>query len=366
MSDVRVRVVPVGEHRGLGWLAGLAGGAWALAFLGFRMGPYEPFGISKWWMVGIVLSAWIGGTLLSWRKRPYVAHARVHGGMLRAGSLVLRTDHELAASLARASRGFSILLSRRGKGAFVEVESEAEARRLLGAIGKPWPPRGQPWLEAPHRGVRFGQRLSAIAGVISAMLYSIFVGGFSASHLKGVFGFPALIFGGIASVLYMLDPILRRPLRPGAGTERLRAGSVVDAHVRLHETSPVSAGEPSPAPATARVQVLEPAGEPPRAWLERIDALGRGDGGYRGDAPAPEELLAILEDASAPDAARLASARILALRHGKHEGELRARIADEALAPRLRVVLAADPAEAAAEIEASAPLFEAERARLSS
>ena len=104
--------------------------------------------------------------------------------------------------------------------------------------------------------------------------------------------------------------------------------------------------------------VLEPAGEAPRAWLERIDALGRGEGGYRGDAPAAEELVSILEDETASASARLASARLLALRHGRAEDELRARIGDDVLARRIRVVVEPDPSAAAEELESAPPLFE--------
>lgn len=360
--SVRVRVVPVATHRLTGWIAGLSGATWAVGLLGFRIGLDDSLGMSRWWLASLALSAWIGGTLLWWNKAPFVARARVEGGVLRAGALALRADHALAVRVARAPRGIGIALSRSGEGAFLEVESESEARHLLGELGVRWPGRGDVALVVPHRGVRIAQRLAGLAGLLSALLYGVFVGGIGAMGMKGVFGFPALILGGLASVLYVFDAVFRSVLRPGARTTHMLGRSAVDAHARLHDRAQVLASEPRSDEPPARIRILDAAGEPPRAWLERIDAMAQGAGGYRGEVPGEAELDAILDDAYAPVAARLAAARLLATRHGRAGDELGRRV-DPALEPRLRVVVQQDAEAAARAIEASAPVFEAEPAR---
>lgn len=362
MNPVRVRVVPVTEVRLPGWIAGLAGGALSIAYLGMGLWRHPPLGISKWWMVAVVLSAWIGGTLLSWRRTPAVARAIHDGRVLRAGPLAVRTDEALSARVARGARGYSVVFARRGAGAFLEVESEVEARRLLAMARVPWPGGGDVVLEVPHRGIRFGQRISGVVGVACALLYGIFVGGLGMGTLKGVFGITALVFGAAASFLYVFDPLLRSTLRPGAGQAPALGTTLVDAHARLHDRSPVRSDEPGPATALpARVAALASVDEDTRAWIARIDAIGAAKDAYRGDAPSAAELGTILEDASASPSARLAAARLLALRHGAGEGELRARVADEALASRVRLAITADPLEAAEALEALAPVFVAVR-----
>jgi hypothetical protein len=41
--------------------------------------------------------------------------------------------------VARAKRGYSVVVARAGRGAFFEVETEADARRLLRMVGVSWP-----------------------------------------------------------------------------------------------------------------------------------------------------------------------------------------------------------------------------------
>jgi len=366
MNGVRVRAIPVDEVTLEAWIVAVLGGLWSIAYLGGGNYDLVPF-VGKWWGVSVVLCTWIAGTLLATRRRPFVARAVVEKGVLRAGSLRIRVD-DAAARIARAERGYSVAISRAGHGAFFEVESEADARRLLAMIGVPWPGHGTVAFNQRQPHVRLVQRLCAMGGTLSAFLYGVFVAGLEMHDAKGVFGIGALVLGGLSSLLFVLDPFFRAFLRPGARERHLLGRDDVDAHARLHDLSTVDPDAAPPREAAtplAREAILAATNETTRAWLDRIDQMARGTGGYRGDAPAQEELYGILENPSADASARLAAARMLALAHGKGEPELRARIADDALAPRVRIVVAEDADAVADELDVTAPAFHLGRGKSS-
>lgn len=88
-------------------------------------------------------------------------------------------------------------------------------------------------------------------------------------------------------------------------------------------------------------------------WLRALEALARGGGGYREVSVRDEDLLRLVEDSSAPEAARAGAAIALRGREAQdEEARARVRVAAEATAsPRLRVALEAALGEGDASLE---------------
>lgn len=99
-----------------------------------------------------------------------------------------------------------------------------------------------------------------------------------------------------------------------------------------------------------RIEPLRRNGEAPRDWFARLDMQGRmletSSGAYRGNALAPEDLWAVLEDPEADAELRAAAARVL--RHSpKPEARVRidaalAAVRDDSTTRRLRIALRDD------------------------
>lgn len=363
-GGVRVRVVPLEYDRSTGCLVGLHGGAASFAYFGFRGGMdlVESTHVSRHWGATMVLGTWIAGTLLVWRQSPYLATARLEGGRLRLGGFSLPAT-SASVRVARADRGYSVAVASEGRGVFLEVESEREARRLLSLLGAPWPGRGDVEMATTHPGLAAARRVAGTIGLALAIAYGVAVAWFRLPDLWRLFGIGALAFGTLSTLLFFTAAFVKKPFRLGAKLQHDLGRAELDAHVRLHDRASIAAHDRDVPEPEARERVLAvDICEPTYRWLERIDALGRHADGYRGPLPSAEELSAIVADPAADLSVRFAAARLL-LRYGKDEQEIRACVADEAFAARLRIANLEDPAEAARELDALPPLFEAEKAR---
>lgn len=73
-------------------------------------------------------------------------------------------------------------------------------------------------------------------------------------------------------------------------------------------------------------------------WVSALEALLRGDGGFRDTAVSEDDVLAVLEDVSAPAEARIGAAIALA-RQGEDHADLVRMVAADVASPRLRVAL---------------------------
>lgn len=115
---------------------------------------------------------------------------------------------------------------------------------------------------------------------------------------------------------------------------------------------------PARVDATERVALLERRGEPPRAWLARVEAAASttATSGYRGGLLSEEDLWSVAEDHDADADARAAAMRVLT-RVAPAEARPRveaivASVHDEAEKKRIRIALEPDVETAAAELEA--------------
>lgn len=368
MSEgIVVRVVDVAERRSLGWLVAGSAGLGTAAIMLHMWSPQAALGISKVWSFGIAAAVWAGGTLLQWRPRPWVTTATVHDNTLDLGRRTVPLAQVNGVKVARGRRGFSVAIGERRRGGqFLEIERELEAHRLVEQLGLTWP--GTKACRFTMRGdlLRTTQQLVSAIGIVSALSYAIAIGALDALDLQALFGFPALLAGIVASVLFLAQPLMRSAVR--IGQERPLDGpgghSAVDDHLQLHRTAAMSADSAaaSDAPAAPHVRILDQGQETTRAWLERVDTVGEGESrvAYRSDAPTAEELRRIAENEATPAQARLGALRLLARRHGGVPEDLRARVTSD-LGRRVRIVLEPDAnlETAADELEALGPAFRA-------
>ncbi|HVH43475.1 MAG TPA: hypothetical protein VM925_14070 [Labilithrix sp.] len=363
MSDgVLVRVVDVGERRALGWAVALSAGLGTAAILLHLWAPHVALGISQFWSFGIASAIWAGGTLLQWRRRPWVTTATVSGDALYLGRRRIPLRHITGVKVARGQRGFSVAVGDRWRGGqFVEVEREAEARRLVEQLGIDWPGTNVCTFAMRSDRLRSAQQLTGVIGVVSALSYAIAIGGLGAPDLKSLFGFPALGAALLASVFFVLQPLLRSSVRIGGHRPLDGRGDVMD-HLGLHQVAAVSSA-PFGARETAvdpRIRILDRGQESTSAWLERVDSVVGAGAAYRSDALSVEELRQVADSGTAPVQARLGALRLLARRHGGVPKELRERVTGD-LGARVRVVIEPNARleEAADELEALGPAFRA-------
>lgn len=370
MSEgIVVRVVDVTERRALGWLVAVSAGLGTAAIMLHMWSPHAALGIARVWSFGIAAAVWAGGTLLQWRPRPWVTTATIHDNTLHLGRRTVPLAQMTGVKVARGRRGFSVAIGERQRGGqFLEIEREPEAHRLVEQLGLTWP--GTRACRFTMRGdlLRTTQQLVSAIGIVSALSYAIAIGALDGLDLKVLFGFPPLLAGILASVLFVAQPLMRSVVR--IGQERPPDGpgahSAVDDHLRLHQAAAVSAdsAEASEAPTALHARILDQGQETTRSWLERVDTVGEGESrvAYRSDAPTAEELRQIAENEAAPAKARLGALRLLARRHGGVPEDLRARVTND-LGRRVRIVVEpnANFEAAADELEALGPAF---RARL--
>jgi len=104
---------------------------------------------------------------------------------------------------------------------------------------------------------------------------------------------------------------------------------------------------------------------PTSEWIAALEVLARGGGGYREIAVRDEDLLRLVEDNSAPEAARAGAAIALRGRRSQDaEGRARVRVAAEATAsPRLRVALEAALGEGDTSLEVALDALEEDKAK---
>lgn len=349
---MNVRVVSVRERRWVSWLVtALAVGlimALSSGTLDAPRWPWPSGGVDMRRVgIGLLLACWGGGTTLTWRPRPAPARVTfVRGGVL-IGKLRFTARDAPAVSVARAAWGYSVAVGE----VFLELETEADARRLLAALEVPWPGRGRVDMETHSPRMRLVQRLLGVAGAAFALGYALFIGVLDIGS-KGTFALPALLLSAASTALLVLDTP-----RSGivVGTTAGRGSSPVDTHARLHVEARVTNEERAD-----EAHALGRGEDDHRAWLERIDAMALEGRGYRSALPPAEELERIVDDEGhAPDV-RLAAARALARKHGHPLEDLKPRVGAE-LAPRLRVVIDDDVEEAAAGLDELGPVFRAGR-----
>lgn len=358
MRPIAVRVVPHRERRLLGWIVGLAGG------IGTYLTTMEPFEIHgpylRYELIGLSLMAWNGGMLLAMRPAPFTTRAVVSEARVSIGAWSAARDGRADVSVARGARGFAVAASGDRGAILLEVETEADARALLGALRVPWPGKGTVELPVARARLRLLERSVAAVAALGGLAYLFFVGILENGNVKPI-GLVGLL-GFLPTLLYFLHPLLLARARIGEHATLPRvafARSAVDRHIELHALRRIERDEAPPPPeAPPRVRVLVRGDETTEAWLSRIDGLGAGGEGYRGDAATREELYATLEDERTDDLARLGAARVLARRHGEPRPSIEARVPPD-LAPRVRAVVAEDPSEAAADLDALGPTFRA-------
>ena len=363
-EGVIVRVIDVGERRWLGWLVSVSAGLGTTAIVQHLWSPHAALGISKVWAFGIAAALWAGGTLLQWRRRPWVTSATVRGNTLHLGRRrKIPFGLMIGVKVARARRGFSVAIGERRGGQFLEVERELEARRLVEELGVTWP--GTPACTFALRGdlSRSIQQLVGTIGIVSALSYAVAIGALDAPDLNAFFGLPAIVAGLVASILFLAQPFTRSVVRLGE-QRPLEGHDALKEHLRLHQAAAANADPPAAPESSAgpHVHVLDQGNETTRAWLERIDTVAESRDAYRSDAPTAEELRQIVETETAPAQARLGALRLLTRRHGGAPDDLHHRLASD-LGHRVRVVLAPNASldEAADELDALGPAF---RARL--
>lgn len=362
---VLTRRIDVRERRGWGFAIALVMGLAMVAILTRTIAPHEWFGFSRYWSFGLACAAWCAGLAFTWQPRAAIAKMYVERGLLHLGDEQQHSLQGMTVQVARAASGFSIAIGTDGAAAwFVEVESEADARRLLDQLGVRWPGTGNVTMKVAHPRLVLVRKVLALLGVLAASIYAVGVGGLELVDLKAVAGVPALACGVVASVLFLLEPLLRKNVVIGTG-DLSRSAKGIREHARLQRESRIRGDrEPTKAPeAAAPTTVLEQrAGETVRAWMARIDALSGVRQGYRGGALSIDELERIAEDETLTATARLGALRLLALRRGDRTAppNIKTRVAEDLGAQRVRVMLEATASdEAADELEALGPLFRA-------
>lgn len=357
-KPVRARVLRADERRSLAWAVALGGGLGVAYMLAFQS-PHS-FALARHVCATLML-LWLAGPWLLFRARERVVDAVARPDGLEVAGVGL-TPRGTAVSVARATRGYSLALAARDGLVFLEVEHLAEARRLLRALGAPWPGQGVLERRVPRLDLRFASGSASGVGIASALGYLLTLD--TPGHENGLLAI-ALFMAILASLGFVLDPRMRRRVRWSAeadvveGAEGVTFGkSPVERHTALHVASRLGATEEEASPA-ARVRVLSRGEETTREWLARVDAIAtRSDGAYREGTPGRDELELLLDDESGPADARLAAARVLARRHGEDASRLRARFEPD-LAARLDAVLREDPTSAAEELDARGPDFAA-------
>ena len=358
-KPVRARVVRADERRSLAWAVALGGGLGVAYMLAFHS-PHS-FALARHVCATLML-LWLAGPWLLFRQRE-----RVLDGLACPEGLELAgvdfVPRGTAVSVARAARGYSLAVAAPRGLVFLEVEHLADARRLVRALGAPWPGQGVLERRVPRLDLRFASGSASGVGIASALGYLLTLD--TPGHEKGLLAI-ALFMAILASLGFVLDPRMRRRVRWSAeadgveGAEGVTFGrSPVEQHTALHVASRLGAVADEDEPPRARVRVLSRGEETTREWLTRLDAIAtRSDGAYREGAPDRDELELLLADESGPADARLAAARVLARRHGEDASRLRARFEPD-LAARLDAVLHDDPSSAAEELDARGPDFAA-------
>lgn len=300
-------------------------------------------------------------------------------GKAGAASQRIRAADIHAASSARIGSGFSLALTRYGAGdrpLWLELESSDDLEGVRRALGVGHAGFGE--LSWPaQRGVFHGKRTAVdlfAAGAWICAIVAVAAQTEAAIPLAALFVILTIVAVALgASARPVLNGLVLSPgglrvirdgyffenrwadvvtadcrgdeifLRTSTGVERVSmrdalpeerehlAAQIRSAALRARGEGPLAPGIPT------SVSVLEPRGEDPRAWIERVDAtaasLQQRDG-YRIAGVEPRELWETLESPDAPPALRAASARILA------------RVAPEQAAPRIALVLSQehDPA----------------------
>jgi hypothetical protein len=126
-----VRVVETAERRLLAWLVALPMGLLTAAVL-LYMVPLDDL-LGRYAAFGVPCALWSLGLLLTRRARPWIDHVRLPSGEDQTQVIQLTRRGSIAFSsvaLARAHRGFSVAMGLEGgRGLFLEVENEADARR---------------------------------------------------------------------------------------------------------------------------------------------------------------------------------------------------------------------------------------------
>jgi hypothetical protein len=373
-----VRVVAVAEERLAAWIVAVGMGLATGAIVIGLVAPDEWLAYPSSWhrdkfWFGAACASWSLGLLLTWTPRPRVGSARVVDGVLelRRGRRVLATlrGDEIDLAVAPAARGYSVAIGRRARPRtlFLEVERETEARALVAGLGATWPGPGGVVLTRRFQLLRLARQLVAFAGMVSATLYAIVVGAITNPNYKATFGLPAIACAFVASVIFLVEPLARREHRVGVDT--VPGDSALARHLRVHRrrAGEDEAGSAWPAEGAdeGRARTLARAvTEERKAWLARVDALAeKGAEGYRGDAFSAEELRQFAEDASASADARLGALRLLARVGGAAAAdEIRARVARDLGAERVRAVLEEREAGSAADkLHADGPIFRAGR-----
>lgn len=329
---MKARVHDLLEDRTIGICLTAVFGLVAYFFLGEGAAPWVAYG-------ALATILWALSTLVTWRRERHVTSLR-------------SLDRAVQVRVVRAEVGYSVLATAGWprQSWMIEVESEAEARAICAAAGVPWPATSQVAVHVERPLLRTLRMELALIGAASAFLRLLHI----AIQHDDIALFRTLSLGStfLATVVLLLEPVFRKSVV--GGKDRLAGSSALAQHFELH-----AAGGTAPSPVDRKVSTLERNLEPLDAWLDRLDALGRG-GAYRADAFGRDELRTIAEDRGASVSARLGALRLLS-RSEAVPTELRTRIADDLGMERVRVVVEEDAAAAAAELEEEEPAFVARR-----
>lgn len=340
----------------LGLALVLADDIWHLS----RLPPLlcHPEGSSAVYAVVAALIALGGlGPWLAWTTRRGRAVAvRREERAVRIGRQRLVAQEVSALSVARATLGYGVAITRAREVTFLELERPEDAARVASSLGVEEPPFGATRPAPRSRVLALPQALLSLVAVTFAAAYLMVTthgyAPWSFPDPKAFFG----IGGVVAAELSMVLLLVRRFL-PGQALGMSRRGAW-DAHVTLHtgarEARPhVAADEP------ARIQNLGRGDEPVRTWLARVDAMPTEHHAYRGDALQTDMLWETLGDAGAPVDARMAAARVLRRRYGQEEAALVRVVDDPDVRVRVEAAMEDEQEDAEHHLEKLGPLFRA-------
>jgi hypothetical protein len=301
-------------------------------------------------VVAVMLVAFVAPWLARRARGRHVAVACAPGDVT-AGRRRFRTEDVAGVAIARAARGTSVAIERRGGAvAFLAVERDDEAERIAHTLraGDGDARAGAPavadtvTIARARRWPAIVQALVSLVGLASTGSYAAAVLGAGGGGDKSA-GIVAVAAAFVGAIVFGV-----RAMEVGGGALAVRRGEWA-LHAELHAGARAAreartardARASAAAEAGAAAVLLRREDESIERWLSRLDGLPAGAAGeagaYRGGALDAAALQATLEDPLAPADARIAAARLLARRFARDRATL-VRVADER---ELRVRIAA-------------------------
>lgn len=318
----------------------------------------------------VAMAILLGGVApwLAWTRRGARSSVRLDADGIVAGGVRIARADVTGVSVARGARGSSVAIARGPVVTFLEVERAEDAARIVDALGGSRALAGRVVLPRTSRSLAKVQGALTLACLLCGPMY------FLSTVLNDVYpggNKPLYGLGGLsATVLALLVLVVRRRLP----TQAVAVGrGAWDAHVELHgevggsDGSDRSDGKEGEAGTggqeregeTTRALGLARGEEPVRVWLARLDASPNEGHAYRGDAMKKDVLWETLGDEGAPADARMAAARVLALRHSEPRDALVRVVVDPDVRLRVEAAMEEEEEDAERRIDRLGPLFRA-------